>query len=504
MTSETTLPAPTDEGTRVARAIRFPSAFAFVGSGSLLVLELVAGRILAPAIGVSLYTWTSIIGVVLAGISLGNWLGGRLADRRPDRRILSLLYLLGAITSSFVLAFARDLETVAAPVSWPAVAQVVWLSMLLFFLPCTVLGMTTPMLVKLSLASLSEAGRVVGRIQAAATAGSILGTFATGFFLISAFGTRAIVAGVAVVLLALALLSAPGSWRRPAAGATALLVAFMIAIARQPCTVESNYSCIRVLTDDDDPSVRVLQLDYLVHGYVDIDEPDRLIYDYEKIYVEVVGTLYPGAEAVDSFHIGGGTYTFPRYLERTHGGRVVVAEIDPAVTDVARTHLGLSPDARIDIRDDDARRVLLRMRRDETYDLVVADAFNDLSVPFHLTTREFDDLVRAHLRPDGVYLVNVVDGIRYDFLGAYLRTLRATFSNVRLLIAKGQWPLDGRRKTFVVVASDGPIPVTPSMRPQEEVDAFLRARDAVLLTDDHVPVDQLLAPVFRQRLERRP
>src|SRR4051794_13178015 len=170
-----------DGATRVeesdVRPLRFPGTFAFIGSGCLLVLEIDAGRILAPAIGVSLYTWTSVIGVVLAGISLGNWIGDRLADWRPGRSILSYQYLIAAIASGLILILSRDLGSIAAPEGWPAGLQVLWLATILFFPASVLLGTVTPMIVKLSLSSLDETGRVVGRIQAAASLGSIAGVF---------------------------------------------------------------------------------------------------------------------------------------------------------------------------------------------------------------------------------------------------------------------------------------------------------------------------------------
>src|SRR5438874_12008078 len=117
---------------RDSRPLRFPGAFAFLGNGSLLVLELVAGRVLAPTVGVSLYTWTAVIGVVLAGVSLGSWLGGKIADRRPGRSVLSLLFLLSAGTSALVLVLDSILDSVAAPFTGPSTLQVVWLSTLVF------------------------------------------------------------------------------------------------------------------------------------------------------------------------------------------------------------------------------------------------------------------------------------------------------------------------------------------------------------------------------------
>jgi MFS family permease len=194
---------------RDARPLRFPSAVAFLGNGALLVLELVAGRILAPTVGVSLYTWTAVIGVVLAGISLGSWLGGKIADWRPARSILSLQFLLCALASALILVFDSNLDSVAASFSWPTIWQVLWLSTIVFFLPSLLIGTVTPMIIKLALHSLEETGHVVGRIRAAAELGAILGVFLTGFVLVEAFGTRTIVATVAVALGVLAVLSSP-------------------------------------------------------------------------------------------------------------------------------------------------------------------------------------------------------------------------------------------------------------------------------------------------------
>jgi predicted membrane-bound spermidine synthase len=194
---------------RDSRPLRFPSAFALLANGSLLVLELVAGRILAPTVGVSIYTWTAVIGVVLAGISLGSWLGGKVADWRPARSILSIEFLLAALASALILVFDSNLDSVAASFSWPTIWQVIWLATIVFFLPSVLVGMVTPMIIKLSLNSLDATGRVVGRIRAAAEVGAIAGVFLTGFVLIDAFGTRTIVVTVAITLGVLAILSSP-------------------------------------------------------------------------------------------------------------------------------------------------------------------------------------------------------------------------------------------------------------------------------------------------------
>src|SRR5512146_2157601 len=155
---------------------------AFLASGCSLVIELVAGRILAPIIGVSLYSWTSVIGVVLAGISLGNFLGGKIADRFASRRTLGILLLLGGAAALSVLFTASQLAAHKPPASLPLLLRVVALTAGIFFLPSCLLGTISPLLVKLTLHDLAQSGNVVGKISAVATAGSIVGTFATGFY----------------------------------------------------------------------------------------------------------------------------------------------------------------------------------------------------------------------------------------------------------------------------------------------------------------------------------
>jgi predicted membrane-bound spermidine synthase len=149
-----------------------------VASGCTLILELVAGRVLAPFVGVSIHTWTSIIGVVLAGISLGNYLGGVLADRAGPARMLAVLLAAGGLASVAVLPLASGLGALA-PRSYPLVFRIVLLTTLLFFLPSVLLGMVPPVAIKHALDDLAQAGKVVGRVYAASTVGSLVGTFLT-------------------------------------------------------------------------------------------------------------------------------------------------------------------------------------------------------------------------------------------------------------------------------------------------------------------------------------
>ena len=504
----------TSDSTGAGLGSRLAVGLAFFGSACLLILEIVGGRLLAPTLGVSLYTWTSVIGVVLAGVSLGNYLGGRLADSRPSRSTVAVIYLAGSIASLAILGLVRTIDALQLPSGAPAIVQVLWLTAILFFVPATVISSATPVLTRLSLHSVSEGGRVVGRIQAAAAAGSILGTFLTGFVLISEFGTRRIVAGVAVTLLLLAIAARP-PWVRGRVFELGSLLAVILAVgwvSTSDCVRESNYYCIKVKkvrvgvatgsgTAQASGDFRALYLDRLLHGVVDLSDPTALYYAYEQVYAQAIASVKPPLSRIDSLFLGGGEYAFPRYVDAQYRGSTDVVEIDPAVTRVARSHLGLNPSRRMRIHHEDARRFLTSLPAQRAYDIVLGDTFNDYSVPFQLTTREFNDVLARHMRSDGLYLMNVIDAEHNDFLRSVVRTLGETFPFVTVLAAPGTWPPTTTRETSVVVAAKhAPARPLPGAVSQAELEAFVSGGHSVLLTDDHVPVDQLLAPVFRQHL----
>lgn len=203
-------PSPESSG---AAAWVMANATVFISSACIMVIELVAGRLIARHVGSSLYTWTSVIGVVLAGIALGNYLGGRLADRFPPRPTLSLVFLLAgaaAASTTLIEGLVGDWRALWL-LSWPArVASHVTLS---FFVPAAVLGMISPVVSKMALDLGRETGRTVGSVYAWAVVGSLVGTFATGFYLIPLFRTTTIIWSVAGLLALMALVYAWRSWR---------------------------------------------------------------------------------------------------------------------------------------------------------------------------------------------------------------------------------------------------------------------------------------------------
>jgi spermidine synthase len=270
--------------------------------------------------------------------------------------------------------------------------------------------------------------------------------------------------------------------------------------SKSVCTVETNYYCIKVneLADSSGHSERLVSFDGIVQGIADLDEPGRLVMTYQQHYAAVLEALHPRRSRFDAFVVGGAAFSVARYLEQTYAGRVVVSEIDPGVVAVARHELGFPEpgSTRIEVVVDDARRVLSRLPRADRFGLIIGDAFAGATVPYQLTTREYAELLKGRLRPDGIYMLNVTDGADHAFLRSEVATLRRVFPYVALVKPDTGWPPSGKADGFVIVAAPRtPGVPLPTISP-EALDQFVAAGPKTILTDDHVPVDQLLAPAI--------
>ncbi len=498
----------------------------FIASGCTLIIEIVAGRIIAPVVGVSLYTWTSVIGVVLAGISLGNYTGGVVADRWEGRRTLGVILGAGGLSSLLVLPLTRVMTDYHYPPGFSLVAKIVVMTAVIFFPPAFVVSMTTPVVIKLSLKDLAQTGGVVGRLYAVSTCGSILSTFLTGFVLIASFGTREIVLGVGIVLILLAvifggLLTGNRAVAMVTTTSLGLLAVAILAVGyrmealQSGCTKETNYYCIRVIpTQLDGRNLEQLILDHLIHSYNDPTDPTYIHYGYEKVYVEMMNYLNNPSMRV--LQLGGGGYTIPRFIDATFPqAQDEVIEIDPGVTETAYQYMGLSRNTRVVTVNTDARVGLQEMDSSRQFDLILGDAFNDLSVPYHLTTQEFDRDLEQHLSPNGFFLANIIDKMQGgQFIPAIVRTLETVFPHVYVMSEVNSFNT-ADQNTYVVAASQTALDVNrlqhgttglgpdgsvlTQVMPDDAMAAWLQAAHPVLLTDDYVPTDNLLAPLFLER-----
>ena len=485
----------------------------FLSSALLLVLEIVAGRLVAPYVGVSLYTWTSIIGVILAGLSLGNWVGGIWADRGGSGRSVGLVLAAGGIYCLLSLAILDDLGAALQSREVTLLAASFVFAAVLFFVPAALIGVVAPLLTTLALRLDPRPGHVVGRMHALAAIGSIAGTFATGYWLVQVMGTRNLVLGTGLLLLGLAL-----PYLRRAGRSTQALI-LVVAVAAEGLTVlrhglatscerESAYFCIRVVDQSDIApfgEARGLVLDHLLHGINQRERPEMLIAPYvhglDELAYAHFGRTYD--DGLRWFFAGGGAYSQPRALQTlSPASDITVAELDPQVTRTAVERLFLRPES-LHIQHRDARLALRAAT--EPFDVVVGDVFHDVAIPFHLVTQEFAALLRTRLTPNGLYLMNVVDAFPDPrLIKAIVKTLQTEFAHVDL------W-MDGvpkaERVTFIISASNGTrLPKTVTARNgfertwarmTEDLMAFGTPPDQLpVLTDDYAPVERLIAKLL--------
>jgi spermidine synthase len=470
------------------------AALVFGASASVLVVEVVALRLLAPYLGLTLETSTLVIGVALAAIALGSWAGGRAADLIPPRRALGPL-----LAASGVAVAATPFAVRAAGVFDRGVLLML-VATFAIIVPGTFLAAVTPMVTKLRLTTLNQTGTVVGRLSAIGTAGAIVGTVVTGFVLISRLPVSGIMVGLgAVLVLAAAVVEfRVRGWRSAVTPAALVIVGGgAVAVAPGGCDVETIYQ--------DRASGRVLMLDGAPHSYVDLEDPTYLDWDYAKAVASVIDTEYAEGEPLRVYHIGGGGLTLPRYVERVRPGTSsLVSEIDPGVVKIDNEQFGLENSKGIEVRVEDARLGLGRLA-DDSRDLVLGDAFGGVSVPWHLTTRETVREIARVLTDEGIYVINLLDYGPLAFARAEVATLAETFDHVALA-TEVDTLTHGEKAggNLVVIASNAPLNVAAiAARIAErgpDWDVITGAElaawtgDAAVMTDDYAPVDQLLTP----------
>jgi spermidine synthase len=417
----------------------------FACGALVMVYEIIGSRILAPHIGTSTYTWTSLIGVILASLSIGYWAGGKWADRKPELKILaSAIFLAGGLVSVTIL-FKDSVLTVIAASVLPVELKAVLAATFLFGPASVFLGFVTPYAVKLKTKTLDETGTTVGNLYAISTIGSILGTFAAGFLLIPLVGSTRTLYIIAGSLILLSVLLVPFSISRSNIG---ILVLFFLGVGvnelqavylRQNFNfhdIDTEYSRVQIFETKhktDGKPIRAMRIDPRFFQSSMYLESEELTSAYAKFY-HLMRHFNPGFKR--TLMIGGAGYSFPKeYLKSYPASDLEVVEIDPKMTALARRFFRLKANARLKITHLDGR-VFLNQSESRKYDAVLMDAFTTLfNVPFQLTTIEAVKQIDRVLNDDGVVIFNlggVLEGKGSGFLKAELRTYKAVFPNVYL------------------------------------------------------------------------
>jgi spermidine synthase len=439
----------------------------FVCGALVMIYEIVGSRILSPYIGTSTYVWTSLIGIILAALSLGYWLGGKIADKKPDIKILALvIFLAGGLVSLTILLQDLVLSFIAIAAVGLEIKSVA--AALLLFAPASVLlGFVTPYAVKLKMSSLADTGKTVGRLYALSTVGSIVGTFAAGFFLIPFIGSTKTLYLIGASLIGLSILLAPFALTRLN---VVILVLFVFGVAitelkfyflRQTMDlhdIDTEYSRVQVFKTTEKRTgkpIRALATDpYFIQSAMFLDS-DELALSYADYY-HLVKHFKPDLQK--TLLIGGAGYTFPRdYLKKYPGAEIEVVEIDPGMTEIARRFFELKDDPRMKIAHEDGR-IFLNNSEPAKYDALLMDAFGSLfSVPHHLTTVEAVEQISHVLKDDGVVIFNLggaISGRGSGFLQAELETYKKVFPRVYLFKVNSDYTNEQFQNLIIVALKE--------------------------------------------------
>ena len=496
-----------------------PETAVFVSGVTSMGLEILAGRILAPEFGSSIYTWGGIIGVFLAALSLGYHRGGRrAAEHASHGRLVAVFLATGVYVAGVVLfgdLIVQSTSVLPLPgrfVSLPAIT-------ILFGPPTYLLGYVSPYAAELAG---GDVGATAGRVYALGTVGSIVGAFATTYVLVPALSVPQIglVLGLSAVVAAAAV-AAPefddGSGLRVGGVAAALVVAAAVGGVGPGLagdTVYGTQTAYQELRVVDRGDTRTLYLDGQPHSAMDRDDPTRHVFDYTRYFHAPL--LFTDEAAVDRvLFVGGGGFTGPRIFHETYPNATVdVVELDPAVIDAADRYFGIPDSPRMNVHRGDGRQYL--EETDRTYDVIVLDAYRKDEVPFQLTTVEFMRRAAERLDDDGVLVANLISapsGPASEFYRAEFKTMQRVFPRVYGFPTAGGPVV---QNVEIVATKQDALVTEAELQARndrrdigvdlaDELDSYRREEptdDVPVLRDDRAPVDALLDGMVGQRYVR--
>lgn len=386
-------------------------ALAFMAGFVLMVFEMVASRVLAPTIGSSTYIWTSVIGVIIAALSLGYFLGGRLADKREQYTDLAYLFLASALGVAATFTIYGDFLAGLSDSQMDNRLQAVVASLLLFAPTSLVLGMLSPYLAKLNVKSLESSGRSVASLSALNSIGGIVGTFFTGFVLFAAVGSKAILVGLVLALVICSWSVAPKKQYRMRVWIS-VVVLFLVLVpqAIDPSKRHIDTASAHYVVEDVDSGlnkVRVIATG--PGGYqsgIILGDRSQLTFWYTR---EIANLVSSRQEKSSILNLGGGAFVLPSYLaDKYPGSQIDVVEIDPQLVDIAKSEFGYVERPNMRVIAGDARTFV--NQTDEHYDIVIVDVYGDGSIPFTFMTAEYGRAVSQLVKPGGIVVANIIAG----------------------------------------------------------------------------------------------
>ena len=464
-------------------------------------LELIAARVLSPYVGSSNVVWTSIIGIILASMSLGYWLGGKKADKDANIDKLSNILLVAALFTSVIPLLETLIVKQFAGMIGNLIIAAILCAIIVFSIPSFILAMISPFAVKIKSQEDDEIGSLSGRISSLSTIGSIVGTFLMGFVLIPNIGVSNINIGVTLALVIMSVLVRDKKDKKYLYE-TLLLVCIMLLlillgkwifkISNPDILVDtdSQYSRIWVKQiETEKATYKTLQVDTGLESYINSETGEM-----GAIYLRFYDLFeYFNKDAQSTLLIGGAAYTYPiHYLDKYENKTIDVIEIDDKMTQIAVEQFGLNiNESRLKVYEQDGRSFL--NYSENKYDTILLDAFKGVNAPFELTTYEALVNARDMLNENGIVLTNIissVEGEDSEFIQYEYATYRAVFDDVKIFMVNNKDRSD--KQNLILVGIKG-NPEKDETKYAEYVNYLDREvtefeTDKQIVTDDFAPI----------------
>ena len=488
----------------------------FIVDAICMILELIASRVLSPYFGNSNIVWTSVIGIILLSSSIGNYIGGKIADKENKEKTLKLLIMWSAMFI-MVIPFIQEiiLPLISTKVQNIKIGAIIS-TIILFFIPSLLMGAITPIILKLKIINIENAGKSTGKITAIATIGGIFGTFIGGFLLIPNIGSVYILYILAIVLVIVSLFVKFKIKEKNTIIAIAVIIIssiFMFVSIKsnnesgvnvlenetgQTVSLDTQYGRVLIYNGSvKKEPVRVLNIDsgYESATYTNEDKVNELVFEYTKLYNLMFES---NIEINDTLLIGGAGYSYPKYyISHYPNKRMDVVEIDGDITEIAKKYFfldklikdyKLEENNRLNLITEDGRVYL--NNNTKKYDAILNDAFSGKSPAKTLTTKEAVSKIKKSLNENGLYLTNIissVEGENSKFIKAEVNTLKKYFKNVYVIPCKDINDLYNTQNNMVI-CTDQDIKFENTYNLNIE-------KDELIITDEYCPIDSLVPQI---------
>jgi len=471
---------------QLLKKIHSLGVISFLTGFSLMAYELVAARLLAPTIGSSIYVWTSVIGIIIASLSVGYWLGGKLADARQKPVDVAILCLItAACVILTALAHPTVLQWVAESIEDTRLQGVV-ASLFLFAPTSFALGLMSPYLAKLNIKELKTAGESVANLSALNSIGGIVGTFITGFVLFSYIGSKETLIIVVLCLILSSWLLVPKKFLTQRIIVSAVLILIMLiptpkkdSVLAQIDSPSAHYTVSKMVYGEGAPIAALSTGPGGIQSAVYTNGNDDLVFWYTNYAARLIESKNPQRVLV----LGGGAFTLPGTLaESLPNATIDVVEIDPALEAISKEYFNYKDHANINLIFEDARAYV--NTNQNKYDVIFVDVYGDSFVPFSLLTKEYGEQINASLKTDGMVIMNAIVGLEGD-----CRELLAAIDGVyRPFLPNAFWETrtgtDITRGNYILAYSrDNTIPLSMKQ--------LSPAVSEVAYTDNFMPAERL-------------